>query len=104
LPDNARVGLSSHYLESFDVYRRWGMVRRDLEFVGFEKWAAQPPEAAPEFLLVIQREGMLRRRDRPRLEPTLRMLDAALRGPAIAAVERDGVRLIVLARRDDQRK
>lgn len=98
LPPDAVVGLSSHgnIQDVFDRYKKWGMLRRDVTVKSLNKYYSLTDNAiiepAPTHFLILNREGMLLRNDWP-INGYFRQL---LNGPAIVAVERQGVRLLAL--------
>jgi hypothetical protein len=98
LPPGAVVGLSSHgdIRDVFDRYRKWGRLRSDVTILALDRYYSPRTNAirqpAPTHFLILDREGMLYRRDWPINERFRRLL----RGAALAAVELQGVRLLAL--------
>ncbi|HVJ80659.1 MAG TPA: glycosyltransferase family 39 protein, partial [Planctomycetia bacterium] len=103
LPEGAKIGLSSHYLQIFGEYQRLGRLRKDMVFVPLQELAVRGPDLKPrlapvDYLIILNREGMLKRRDRPPITPILEELEWRLAGPAEFTVEREGVRLLALVK------
>jgi len=98
LPPGAVVGLSSHgnIQDVFDRYQKWGELRSDVTILALDKYYSPARDAfrgpPPTHFLILNREGMLFRRDWPINQRFRRLLN----GPALAVVERQGVRLLAL--------
>jgi hypothetical protein len=111
MPQGAKIGLSGHYLKVFAYYQQSGRLRRDLVFIPLNELllsGADGPMLRPlDFLLILNREGMLLRTehsDRIRLTPLLERLQKALHGKVEYAVECQGVRLLALVRAEEMSK
>jgi hypothetical protein len=103
LPGGAKIGLSSHYLKIFGEYQRLGRLRKDLAFTPLQELVVRGPDLQPrmasvDYLIILNREGMLKRRDRPAFTPVLEDLERRLAGPVEFTVEREGVRLLALVK------
>lgn len=98
LPPSAVVGLSSHgnIQDVFDRYQKWGTLRSDFKVLSLDKYYSLRTDSIrgerPSHFLILNREGMLFRKDWPINERFLRML----KGDALATVELQGVRLLAL--------
>jgi hypothetical protein len=98
LPAKAIVGLSSHgdIKGVFDRYRRWGLLRPDVSVLALDQYYSPRrdtfPEVTPTHFLILNREGMLLRKDWPINERFQKLLA----GDALATVEVQGVRLAAL--------
>jgi hypothetical protein len=98
LPAGAVVGLSSHgeINEVFERYQRWGMLRRDVAFLSLKQYYSLSQNAIvgtpPTHYLILNREGILLRRDWPINE----LFRELFHQKALATIERQGVRLLAL--------
>jgi hypothetical protein len=103
LPEGAVVGLSSHgnIQDVFERYQKWGMLRSDVKVLALDKYYSPRQNAfvgaAPTHFLILRREGFLNRRDWPINERFWENLG----GPALATVERQGVRLLALVKAEE---
>jgi 4-amino-4-deoxy-L-arabinose transferase-like glycosyltransferase len=103
LPEGAVVGLSSHgnIQDVFERYQKWGMLRSDVKVLALDKYYSPRQNAfvgaAPTHFLILRREGFLNRRDWPINE----RFRENLGGPALATVERQGVRLLALVKAEE---
>jgi hypothetical protein len=98
LPPSAVVGLSSHgnIQDVFERYQKWGTLRSDVKVLSLDKYYSPRTDSIrgerPTHFLILNREGMLFRRDWKINERFLRMLE----GDALATVEMQGKRLLAL--------
>jgi hypothetical protein len=99
----AIVGLSSHgnIQDVFERYQKWGMLRPDVRVLALDKYYSPRQNAfvgaVPTHFLILRREGFLNRPDWPINE----QFRQKLQGPALATVERQGVRLLALVDAND---
>jgi hypothetical protein len=105
LPNRARVGLSAHFLDVFNHYQRLGRLRKDIEFIPLQKLVEIGPWGTrlvpTEYIMILRREGFLRRPGRPDLAPIMSRFERAFQGPVEAAVEVQGIRILILVKSQD---